>query len=145
MKREGSAVSEGIEHGLRRILLPQPAGTGEAIAIEKPAIHALFVRLDMPHLPAVGAFPLRGLGLASWVGGDRGGRVAGDRGRHAAEGGCGTGAGGCSGGDRGGGVDAFGLFALVPAFAVFFQAGELVRDSMVGSLVSALGETEWGG
>lgn len=134
MRKEGSAVSEGIEHSLKRILLPQPAGTGGSTAIEKPAIHALFVRLDMPHLPAVGAFPLRGLGLASGGGGDGGGRasgsVAGDGRGHAAEGRGGVASGGSSGGHGGGGgVDTLGLFALVPAFAVFLQAGELVGNS----------------
>jgi hypothetical protein len=104
--------------------------------MEKPAIHALFVRLDMPHLAAVGAFPLRGLGLASLVGRDGGrrasGSVTGDGRGHAAEGGggvAGWGGGGGHGGRGGDRVDAFGLFALVPAFAVFLQAGELVGDS----------------
>ena len=88
----------------------------------------------MAHLAAIRAFALCCLGLPSAsssgiCGGGGGGFVAVDGGGHAGvdAGDGGAGGGACEGVGRGG--DPFGLFALVAAFAVFLQAGELVGDS----------------
>jgi hypothetical protein len=119
--------SETIEHRLAQlhlhILLLTP-GRGN-LPHQTPTEYALFVRLDMAHLPAIRAFPLRGLRLAR-----RGGEGGGGFGR----GGWGHSAGGFGDGrGGGGGVDAFCFFALVPAFAVLFEARELVGDSVAVS------------
>jgi hypothetical protein len=80
------------------------------------AAHALLVRLDVAHLPAVRAFALSGLRLSR-------------RGRHGGFA-VGSGSGGVGRGGRGGGgEDALGFLALVAAFAVFLKPSEFLGES----------------
>lgn len=107
--------SEGIERDCRLLILFPVDFAMKGF----PANNALFVRLDMAHLSTIRTSSLRCLCLAASVRGCRGGCFAIDRWRH----------GGCAGGGASGGVDAFRFFALVPAFAVLFQPGELVGNT----------------